>query len=74
MKIRISRHRQITIAAVAVAVAIQTANLNDVASAQNFSTRPVTFVAAGPAGGPTDAIGRIVAEATRLNSVIGALT
>jgi tripartite-type tricarboxylate transporter receptor subunit TctC len=65
VKIRISRHRQITIAAVAVAVVIQIANLNDVASAQNFPTRPVTFVAAGPAGGPTDAIGRIVAEGMR---------
>jgi tripartite-type tricarboxylate transporter receptor subunit TctC len=37
----------------------------DGALAQSFPTRPVTFVAAGPAGGPTDAIGRIVAEGMR---------
>lgn len=63
--IRIIRHRQIAVATVALAVVIHTANLIGVASAQNFPTRPVTFVAAGPVGGPTDAIGRIVAEGMR---------
>jgi len=32
------------------------------ATAQAYLMRPVTFVAAGPAGGPTDAIGRIIGE------------
>jgi tripartite-type tricarboxylate transporter receptor subunit TctC len=64
--IRIIRHGQVIIATVAIAVAIQTANLIGVASAQNFPNRPITFVAAGPAGGPTDAIGRIIAEGMRL--------
>jgi tripartite-type tricarboxylate transporter receptor subunit TctC len=35
------------------------------ANAQAYPSRAVTFVAAGPAGGPTDAIGRIVSERMR---------
>jgi tripartite-type tricarboxylate transporter receptor subunit TctC len=65
VKICIVSHSRVAVATVAVAVVIQTANLIGIASAQNFPTRPVTFVAAGPAGGPTDAIGRIVAEGMR---------
>jgi len=34
-------------------------------NAQSFPSRPITLVAAGPAGGPTDAIGRIIAERMR---------
>jgi tripartite-type tricarboxylate transporter receptor subunit TctC len=36
-----------------------------VASAQVYPSRPVTLVVSYPAGGPTDAIGRIVAEGLR---------
>ncbi|HEY6862934.1 MAG TPA: tripartite tricarboxylate transporter substrate-binding protein [Burkholderiales bacterium] len=35
------------------------------AHAQDYPSRAITFVAAGPAGGPTDAIGRIVGERMR---------
>lgn len=34
-----------------------------IAAAQSFPSRPVTLVVAGAAGGPTDTIGRILAEA-----------
>jgi tripartite-type tricarboxylate transporter receptor subunit TctC len=57
--------KRATIWAGVLAIVIHTANLVGVASAQNFPTHPVTFVAAGPAGGPTDAIGRIVADGMR---------
>lgn len=35
------------------------------ATAQVYPSRPVTVVAAGPAGGPTDAIGRVIGERMR---------
>src|SRR5262245_43525663 len=35
------------------------------ASAQSYPARPLTMIVPFPAGGPTDAIGRIVAEAMR---------
>jgi len=37
------------------------------AAAQVFPTRAITVVAAGPAGGPTDAIGRIIADRMRVS-------
>ena len=36
--------------------------LGTVAQAQQFPTRPVRFVLGFPAGGPTDAAGRIIAQ------------
>src|SRR5262245_12653689 len=35
------------------------------ARAQPYPTRPVTMIVPAPAGGPTDAVGRIVAEVMR---------
>src|SRR5882672_8990888 len=35
------------------------------ARAQSYPSRPITMIVPFPAGGPTDAIGRIVAEAMR---------
>jgi len=35
------------------------------ASAQAYPTRPITMIVPAPAGGPTDAIGRIIAERMR---------
>ena len=57
--------KRVSIGAGTLALVIHIANPVGVASAQNFPTRPVTFVAAGPAGGPTDAIGRTVADGMR---------
>jgi tripartite-type tricarboxylate transporter receptor subunit TctC len=56
--------KRVTINAIMLAI-LAYAGLVGVAAAQGFPTRPVTFVAAGPVGGPTDAIGRIVAEGMR---------
>ena len=36
-----------------------------IARAQTYPTRPITMIVPYPAGGPTDAIGRIVAEGMR---------
>jgi tripartite-type tricarboxylate transporter receptor subunit TctC len=35
------------------------------ANAQAYPTRPITMIVAGPPGGPTDAIGRVLAERMR---------
>src|SRR5215831_13492113 len=35
------------------------------ATAEVYPTRAITMIAAGPAGGPTDAIGRIIAQRMR---------
>src|SRR5262245_47016632 len=35
------------------------------AAAQSYPSRPITMIVPFPAGGPTDAIGRIIAEAMR---------
>jgi tripartite-type tricarboxylate transporter receptor subunit TctC len=40
------------------------ANIKPV-SAQNYPSRPITMVMPFPAGGPTDTVGRIVAERMR---------
>lgn len=37
------------------------------AVAQVYPSRPVTVVTSGPAGGPTDAIGRVIAERMRVS-------
>ena len=37
------------------------------ATAQDYPARPITFVVPFPAGGPTDAVGRIVAERMRIS-------
>ena len=37
----------------------------DDATAQAYPTRPITLIVPGPAGGPTDAVGRILAERMR---------
>jgi hypothetical protein len=63
------KYKRVTINAIMMAIVAHAAGLVGVAAAQGFPTRPVTFVAAGPVGGPTDAIGRIVAEGMR--SVLG---
>jgi len=36
-----------------------------IATAQNYPTRPISMIAAGTPGGPTDAIGRVLAERLR---------
>jgi tripartite-type tricarboxylate transporter receptor subunit TctC len=53
------RARQMLLVAVAVAVTVGGASF---ATAQNWPTRPITMVVPFPAGGPTDAIVRIVAQ------------
>ncbi len=59
------KHKRVALAAVALAGIVHAMSPGRLASAQSFPTRPVTVVAAGPAGGPTDAIGRILAEGMR---------
>jgi tripartite-type tricarboxylate transporter receptor subunit TctC len=39
---------------------------NSGALAQGYPSRPITMVTSGPAGGPTDAIGRVIAERIRI--------
>ena len=50
-------------AGAAVALALSMAGS---ASAQSFPTRPITLVVPYPAGGPTDVVGRVVAERMRV--------
>src|ERR1035437_2967853 len=38
-----------------------------IARAESYPSRPITMVAAGPAGGPTDAIGRVVSNRMRIS-------
>jgi len=45
------------------AVAVPIVSWN--ARAQSFPTRPITLVVGYPAGGPTDALGRVLAEQMR---------
>jgi len=53
----------ITRRAALAALALPTLALPAVARAQAFPTRPITLIAAGAAGGPTDTITRILADA-----------
>ena len=39
--------------------------ISDVANAQDYPVRPITMVVPFPAGGPTDVIGRIMADGMR---------
>jgi tripartite-type tricarboxylate transporter receptor subunit TctC len=41
------------------------AESSSVATAQTYPTRPITMIVSGPAGGPSDTMGRIVAERIR---------
>src|SRR3954452_22087933 len=52
--------------AIIFALAITVASLGN-ATGQPYPTRAVTIVTSGPAGGPTDAIGRIIAERLRIS-------
>jgi tripartite-type tricarboxylate transporter receptor subunit TctC len=59
----LSRRRFLKLAAGAAAVPA----MWQAADAQSYPSRPITMVASGPAGGPTDAIGRIIAERMRVS-------
>jgi tripartite-type tricarboxylate transporter receptor subunit TctC len=48
-------------------VAAATLGLGGSAAAQTFPSRPVTMVVPYPAGGPSDAIGRVIAEGLRFS-------
>jgi tripartite-type tricarboxylate transporter receptor subunit TctC len=45
--------------------AAQVAAVSRIARAQDYPARPITLVVPFPAGGPTDTIGRVVAEGMR---------
>ena len=51
--------------AVTLTIAAVPGALSNEAAAQSYPSRPITMIVPFPAGGPTDAIGRIVAEAMR---------
>ena len=55
------RRRFLRLAAGAVALPA----VSPMAWAQGYPSRPVTMIVAGPAGGPSDAVGRVVAEGMR---------
>jgi tripartite-type tricarboxylate transporter receptor subunit TctC len=59
----LSRRRFLKLAAGAAAVPA----MWQAADAQSYPSRPITMVASGPAGGPTDAIGRVIAERMRVS-------
>src|SRR2546430_9777481 len=48
-------------------VTVAAFGLGSRAVAQTFPSRPVTMVVPYPAGGPSDAIGRVIAEGLRLS-------
>jgi tripartite-type tricarboxylate transporter receptor subunit TctC len=47
------------------AAALPALSRTDAAWAQSYPSRPITLIVPGPAGGPTDAIGRILGELMR---------
>ena len=63
MKLR--RRTLLRLAAAAAAVSVS----SRIAPAQTFSTRPITIVVPFPAGGPTDTLGRVLAD--RMRNALG---
>jgi tripartite-type tricarboxylate transporter receptor subunit TctC len=58
---KLPRRKFLHLAAGAAALRV----LSDAARAQTYPSRPITMIVPFPAGGPTDAIGRVIAEAMR---------
>jgi tripartite-type tricarboxylate transporter receptor subunit TctC len=58
---KLPRRQLLYLAAVATALPA----VSRIATAQDYPVRPVTMIVPFPAGGPTDTIGRVVAEGMR---------
>ena len=56
-------------AALLALVAAQSAGMAGLAQAQDFPTRPIRVVIAFPPGGPTDFVGRLVAD--KMSALLG---
>jgi len=65
MKLKLPRRQFLHLAAGGVAGAVVLPAASLVARAQTYPSRPITLIVPFAAGGPSDAVGRIVAEAMR---------